>query len=404
MTGQNKTPDGLLDPDAIDMLVVHCSDTPDDQPLRARDIQDMHLGFGWDGIGYHQVICRDGACEAGRPEYWRGAHARGANERSLSVCLIGRTEFTNAQMNSLGSLLDEWRRKYPQARILGHRDAVETHKTCPNFDVESWWQARSRSAAADRLTVTVPAMALTGGPGSHDLETELLFGESIRVIERVKDHARVTLETDGYEGWVPVHMARAGMAAPTHRLSCASIHVLTAPDVKSPSLMRLSMGSRLAIIATREGWHQMELPGGGIGWIPDWAARPMDSLEEDFVSAAERFLGVPYLWGGRSAAGIDCSALVQLSMQAAGIECPRNSGDQYEWAKTRKGTEVIDRRDTSRGDLVFWPGHVGLCSSATGFLHANAHHHAVAIEATTDAFLRTDAASKAEGVILRLAR
>ena len=76
MTRQNRTPDGLLDPDAIDMLVVHCSDTPDDQPVGARDIQEMHLGFGWDGIGYHQVICRDGT-RAGRPEYWRGAHARG---------------------------------------------------------------------------------------------------------------------------------------------------------------------------------------------------------------------------------------------------------------------------------------------------------------------------------------
>ena len=144
MTRQNRTPDGLLDPDAIDMLVVHCSDTPDDQPVGARDIQEMHLGFGWDGIGYHQVICRDGTREAGRPEYWRGAHARGANDRSLSVCLIGRTTFTEAQMNSLGALLDEWRTRYPHARILGHRDAVETHKTCPNFDVESWWRARTQ--------------------------------------------------------------------------------------------------------------------------------------------------------------------------------------------------------------------------------------------------------------------
>jgi len=404
MTGQNKTPDGLLDPDAIDMLVVHCSDTPDDEPLRARDIQEMHLGFGWDGIGYHQVICRDGTCEAGRPEYWRGAHARGANERSLSVCLIGRTEFTEKQIDSLGSLLDEWRTRYPQARILGHRDAVETDKTCPNFDVERWWQARVRRPVEDRLTVTVPVMALTDGPGSRALETELLFGESVQVIERINGHARVTLETDGYEGWVTSHMTLAGMAAATHRLTCASIYVLTAPDVKSLSVMRLSMGSRVVVSAAREGWYQLDLPGGGVGWIPDWAASPMDSLDEDYVSAAERFLGLPYLWGGRSAAGIDCSALVQLSLQASGIDCPRNSADQYEWAKSREGTEVIDRRDTRRGDLIFWPGHVGLCSSTTSFIHANAHHHAVATEATKDALLRTDAASTAEGIILRLAR
>ena len=403
MTRQNRTPDGLLDPDAIDMLVVHCSDTPDDQPVGARDIQEMHLGFGWDGIGYHQVICRDGTREAGRPEYWRGAHARGANDRSLSVCLIGRTIFTEAQMNSLGALLDEWRTRYPNARILGHRDAVETHKTCPNFDVERWWRARTQAAAGDELAVAVPTVALTASPTSDALETELLFGESVKVLERSDDHARVVLETDGYEGWVKADMTLAATAPSTHRLCCAAIYVLASPDVKSLSLMRLSMGARLFVDTTDDGWHRVALPDGSVGWIPKTAARPLDSTEDDFVSVAELFLGLPYLWGGRSAAGLDCSALVQLSLQAVGVACPRNSGDQYEWAKSRRGTKIIDRRDTRRGDLVFWPGHVGLCSSETAFLHANAHHHAVAAEATKDALLRTDAASKAEGVILRLA-
>ena len=403
MTSQNPAPDGLLDRDAIDMLVVHCSDTPDDQALGARDIQEMHLGFGWDGIGYHHVICRDGTREAGRPEYWRGAHARGANERSLSVCLIGRSSFTAEQMDSLGTLLDEWRTRYPNARILGHRDAVETDKTCPNFDVESWWRMRSLAHPADRLSVTAPAMALTASPDTHALETELLFGESVQVLERTNGFARVILETDGYEGWVSARGTLAKTRPATHRLCCAAIHVLAAPDVKSSSLMRLSMGARLAVEATDDGWHQIQLPSSDIGWIPEAAARPVNSFEDDVVSVAERFLGCPYLWGGRSAAGIDCSALVQLSLQATGIDCPRNSGDQHDWARSRRGTEIIDRRETRRGDLVFWPGHVGLCRSASTFLHANAHHHAVADEATADALLRTDAASKAEAIILRLA-
>ena len=94
---------------------------------------------------------------------------------------------------------------------------------------------------------------------------------------------------------------------------------------------------------------------------------------------------------------------MQLSLQAVGVACPRNSGDQYEWAKSRRGTKIIDRRDTRRGDVVFWPGHVGLCSSETAFLHANAHHHAVVTEATKDALHRTNVSSKGEGVILRLA-
>ena len=129
---------GLLDGDAIELLVVHCSDTPDDEPLRARDIQAMHLGFGWDGIGYHQVIGRDGLCEAGRPEYWRGAHVRGVNDRSLGVCLIGRNHFTDAQMNALEQLLVEWRQRYPYAGVCGHCDFPSTEKTCPNFDASAW--------------------------------------------------------------------------------------------------------------------------------------------------------------------------------------------------------------------------------------------------------------------------
>ena len=82
------------------MLVVHCSDTPDDEELRAIDIQRLHLGFGWDGIGYHYVIGRDGRCEAGRPEYWQGAHVKGINNQSLGVRLIGRSHFTAGKRNS----------------------------------------------------------------------------------------------------------------------------------------------------------------------------------------------------------------------------------------------------------------------------------------------------------------
>lgn len=403
MTDEHHMPDGLLDPALIDMLVVHCSDTPDDQPLRARDIQKMHLGFGWDGIGYHQVICRDGTREAGRPEYWRGAHARGANGRSLSVCLIGRTHFTDAQMHSLGMLLDEWRTRYPQARVLGHRDAVETDKTCPNFDAADWWASRTASAAKDRLVVTTPTLAMTASPDSAALETELLFGETVRVLDRTSSHARVILDTDGYEGWIATHMTRAPTRPATHRLTATASHVLVEPDVTSAPLMRLTMGARMAIDGHSDGWHQVHLPGGTSGWIPAQAVCPLAAVEEDFVSVAARFLGVPYLWGGRSSAGLDCSALVQLALQAAGIDCPRNSGDQYEWATSRQGSERVDRRDTRRGDLIFWPGHVGLCTGPATFLHANAHHHAVAEEATHDALARIDAASTAKGEILRLA-
>ena len=122
----------------IKMLVVHCSDTKNSENLNAIDIHKMHLGFGWDGIGYHKVICRSGKVENGRPEYWVGAHVKSNNENSLGVCMIGRDRFTKKQFISLERVLKRWKSIYPDAKILGHRDIGQTKKTCPNFDVRSW--------------------------------------------------------------------------------------------------------------------------------------------------------------------------------------------------------------------------------------------------------------------------
>jgi len=128
----------MLKAENIQYLVVHCSDTADDDSIGVRDIHSMHLGFGWDGIGYHRVIERDGKICMGRPDYWVGAHVRGFNEHSLGVCLLGRHKFTAAQLGALATVLRAWRDQYPHARICGHCDFDYTEKTCPNFDVKSW--------------------------------------------------------------------------------------------------------------------------------------------------------------------------------------------------------------------------------------------------------------------------
>ena len=122
----------------IKLLIVHCSDTEDKNTLGAIDIHKMHLGFGWDGIGYHKVIKRCGKIENGRPEYWIGAHVKGKNDVSLGVCLIGRNRFTKKQFFSLEKVLKKWKSLYPMAEIIGHRDAHNTKKTCPNFNVKMW--------------------------------------------------------------------------------------------------------------------------------------------------------------------------------------------------------------------------------------------------------------------------
>ena len=129
----------------IKLLVIHCSDTPDDKHLTAIDIHKMHTGFGWDGIGYHKVITKDGIIENGRPEYWIGAHVYGKNDQSLGVCLIGKNKFNAKQFNSLEKVLRDWKKKYPLAIIKGHNNAMDTKKTCPNFDVYQWCKDRDFS-------------------------------------------------------------------------------------------------------------------------------------------------------------------------------------------------------------------------------------------------------------------
>ena len=129
----------------VQFLIVHCSDTNSSKIENAEDIHEMHLSFGWHGIGYHKVIKRDGLIENGRPEYWIGAHAYGYNYKSLGVCLIGKKRFTEPQFKSLFTILKKWKLRYPSAKIIGHKDTHNTKKTCPNFDVIKWCKERNLS-------------------------------------------------------------------------------------------------------------------------------------------------------------------------------------------------------------------------------------------------------------------
>ena len=124
----------------IKFIVVHCSDT--DKNYKTEDIHKLHLDFGWDGIGYHKIIEHSGHIENGRPEFWKGAHVYGFNDKSLGVCLIGRNEFSNDQFLSLEMLLGKWKTKYINATIQGHYESIDTKKTCPNFNVQNWCRDR----------------------------------------------------------------------------------------------------------------------------------------------------------------------------------------------------------------------------------------------------------------------
>jgi N-acetyl-anhydromuramyl-L-alanine amidase AmpD len=122
----------------IQFIVVHCSDTPNGRYHTAEDIHRWHLERGWDGIGYHSVIRTDGLVDQGRPHYWIGSHTAKYNGIAIGVCLIGRDEFSDEQWRSLEGLMLSLTNEFPNAKVVGHRD-LNSHKTCPNFDVKKWW-------------------------------------------------------------------------------------------------------------------------------------------------------------------------------------------------------------------------------------------------------------------------
>jgi N-acetylmuramoyl-L-alanine amidase len=124
----------------IKYLVVHCSDSSNDVDIGAEEIHSWHLAKGWDGIGYNYVIRRNGAVEAGRPEYWKPSHVKGLNSVSLGVCMVGKDNFTEVQKGSLRLVLAGMLGKYPDAKIVGHCE-LNPNKTCPNEDVQPWVRA-----------------------------------------------------------------------------------------------------------------------------------------------------------------------------------------------------------------------------------------------------------------------
>ncbi len=210
-------------------------------------------------------------------------------------------------------------------------------------------------------------------------DTEALFGETVTVYDTCDGWSWVQLASDGYVGYV-LDSSLGPPHAATHKVTAERTFLYPEADIKSPTLAALSLGSELAVAGTSGALQK--LASGG--YVVARHTAPIDRFAPDFVAVAEQLVGVPYLWGGRSTKGLDCSGLVQLSMQAAGLECPRDSDMQ---AKAL-GTTIARDAPLERGDLVFWPGHAGIMVDATRLLHANGHHMETVIEPLAEAVER----------------
>jgi cell wall-associated NlpC family hydrolase len=235
---------------------------------------------------------------------------------------------------------------------------------------------------AGRFVAGSPARVVRGcvtlrrepGPAAAP-DSQLIFGEQVLVFEtRADGWAWVQNLADGYVGYLEAAALVPGEAAPTHQLAALRSFRFSEASIKSPPLDQLTLGTPL--LAAGEHDRFLALADGGFVYAPH--AEPYGARHRDWVSTAERFLQVPYLWGGRSALGLDCSALVQRSLTLAGIACRRDTYMQRD--DEGVGPRVALDRPPQRGDLVFSPGHVAIATGPETLVHANAWHLAVAHE------------------------
>jgi len=253
----------------------------------------------------------------------------------------------------------------------------------------------ARFVEGARHEVVEPIAAVRRTP-SHEarLDTQALLGERVVVYETTDEGwAWGQLESDGYVGWLSANALGNPGKAPTHKVAVPRTLGFPGPDIKLAPAVALPMGASVVIVRqderfgiTANGWH-----------LPAVHLAPIKARQPDFVAVAEEFLHAPYLWGGKTSLGIDCSGLVQVSLQAAGHACPRDS-DMQELALGK----LSSLGELRRGDLVFWKGHVAVARDGESLLHANAHHMAVAIEPVAEAVARIKAAGSDVTSVKRL--
>ena len=238
----------------------------------------------------------------------------------------------------------------------------------------------------------VPAVAIRRTPDlTGEQLDQLLFGEIFEVLGEQDGFAWGQSRRDGYVGFVErAALAPAG-ALPTHRVAAIRTYAFAEPSIKTRAFGPYSINA-LVRIEAREGRFAK---AAGTGWFVEDHLAPIGRFEVDPVAVAERFLGAPYLWGGRESLGLDCSGLTQQALAACGIAYPRDT-DQQE----RLG-QPLAAADLRRGDLVFWKGHVAMMLDAERIIHANAHHMATAIEPLSQTRARYIAAGVGEPTAYR---
>ena len=244
------------------------------------------------------------------------------------------------------------------------------------------------------VRIITPSAPLRSGPAiDASLDSEGLYGEAFKVIAAENGFVFGALSTDGYQGWLPQNCL-GDLPEPNAQLISSMSNVTRDSEIKSHSCFSLSLGAQLTVLCKQDQCAKI-VTNTSHGFLPCRHILPLEPTQyntvimneigfyDDWVGVAESLIGSPYKWGGRTAWGLDCSALVQLALSAVGVNVPRDSGPQHE-----VGVGLDHEKDLRRGDLVFWKGHVGIMQGQEQLLHANAYHMAVASELLSKAIKR----------------
>lgn len=247
----------------------------------------------------------------------------------------------------------------PDPRLNAYRADLADHRLRERVVAARYVEGRP-----GRIARPVVPSRLSPDP-ARPRDTEYLFGEPVTLFESEGAWAWLQSRRDGYVGYVPAEAVVHDAPEPTHRVTAMRSHLYPAPELKRFARDALTFGALVTVVETADRWARI----ADGQWVYAAHLSPVDTLMDDPAGVALRFLETPYLWGGRSSEGLDCSALIQFALEACGIPCPRDTDMQE-----REAGSPLDpaRRDLERGDIVFWPGHVGLMLDRTRIVHANA--------------------------------
>jgi len=242
------------------------------------------------------------------------------------------------------------------------------------------------------LRCAVPAAAVRRAPdAAAEQMDQLLFGEVFEAVEEEGGFLWGQARRDGYVGFVEAAALAPAGPEPTHRVSALRTYAFAGPSIKTKASGPFSLNALVSVEAVEGRLARV----AGAGWMAVEHLSPIGDFARDPAAVAERYLGAPYLWGGRESLGLDCSGLVQQALFACGRACPRDADMQQALGRP------IKRQAFVRGDLVFWKGHVAIGLDARRIVHANAHHMAVAIEPLDEAVERIKAAGSGEPTAFR---